>query len=126
AMCLEGWRRVWSLRPSFETVACKRMRPPQDEVRNCLSRLPPCPRQRVHPTLHARAGVLDVRLREEILGLDLVDGVDRPQEVALIAERHGGIDPHAALELRVRGGPLLLAGGHALGWHERLAATARD
>src|SRR5262245_64242973 len=31
-MRLEGWRRVRSLWPSFETVACKRMRPPQDEV----------------------------------------------------------------------------------------------
>src|SRR6266545_7763518 len=33
AMRLEGWRQVRSLWPSFETVACKRMRPPQDEGR---------------------------------------------------------------------------------------------
>src|SRR5262249_49729833 len=30
-MRLEGWRHARSLWPSFETVACKRMRPPQDE-----------------------------------------------------------------------------------------------
>src|SRR4051794_17909276 len=37
-MRLEGWRRVRSLWPSFETVARKRMRPPQDEVRFSLGK----------------------------------------------------------------------------------------
>ena len=88
--------------------------------------LPPRPRQRMHPALHARLGVLDVLLGEELLRLHLVDRIDRPQEVALVAERHRGIDAHAALELRVRRGPLLVARGHALGRHEGLAAPARD
>src|SRR5215831_10899682 len=80
--------------------------------------------ERVHPADHARARVLDVLLAEEVLGLHLVDRIDRPQEVALVAERHGGIDAHAAFELGVRRRPLLAAGGHALGRHEGLAATA--
>src|SRR6266511_3575094 len=82
--------------------------------------------ERVDPADHARLGVLDILLGEEVLGLDLVDRIDRPQEVALVTERYRGIDAHAALELRVRRGPLLVARGHALGRHEGLAAAARD
>src|SRR5262249_25713991 len=36
-MRLEGWRRVQRMRPSFETVACKHIRPLQDEVGVCGS-----------------------------------------------------------------------------------------
>ena len=80
----------------------------------------------LHPADHARLGVVDVLLGEEVLRLHLVDRIDRPQEVALVAERHRGIDAHAALEARVRRGPLLVARGHALGRHEGLAAAAGD
>src|ERR1700730_12433449 len=69
----------------------------------CLS---PCPRQRMHPTLHAFLGVGDVLHGKEILRFHFVDGIDWPQEVALIAKWNGGIDAHAALELGVRGCPL--------------------
>src|SRR5262249_2934137 len=86
----------------------------------------PAARQRMYPALHARARVLDVLPSEEVLGLYLVDRIDRPQKIALVAERHGGIDAHAALELGVRGGPLLVGCGHALGRHEGLAAPTRD
>src|SRR5262245_44003296 len=34
-MRLEGWRRVWCLLPSFETVACRACDTPQDEVGVC-------------------------------------------------------------------------------------------
>src|SRR5215204_5921680 len=87
---------------------------------------PPRARQRMHPALHARFRVLDVLLGEEIFGLHLIDRIDRSQEVALITEGHCRIDAHAAFELRVRGGPLLVAGGHTLGRHESLAAAAGD
>src|ERR1700683_203607 len=49
----------------------------------CLS---PCPRQRMHPTLHAFLGVGDVLCGKEIFRPHFVDGIDRPQEVALIAK----------------------------------------
>src|SRR5215831_12263686 len=75
---------------------------------------PPGSRQRMHPAVHARLGVLDVLLGEEVLRSHLVDRIDRAQEVALVAERHCRIDAHAAFELGVRRGPLLLACGHAL------------
>ena len=45
-------------------------------------------------------------------------------EVLLVAEGHGGINAHAALEARVGGRPLLLAGGHALLRLEGLADAA--
>ena len=47
-------------------------------------------------------------------------------EVLLIAKRHCGIDTHAALETGVGSGPLLVAGGHALGRHEGLATPTRN
>src|SRR5712671_3009127 len=87
---------------------------------------PPRSRQRMHPALHAGFRVLDVLLGEEILRLDAIDRIDRPQEVLLVAERHRRIDTHAALELGVRGRPLLVARSHALGRHEGLAAAAGD
>src|SRR6516225_1391572 len=82
--------------------------------------------QRMHPPRHARAGVLDVLLGKEVLRLNLVHRIDRPEEIALVAERHGGIDSHTAFELSVRGGPLLLTRRHALGRHESLTAPTRN
>src|SRR5262249_33617293 len=70
--------------------------------------------ERVDPAHHARARVLDVLLAEEVLRLDPIHRIDRAQKIALVAERHRGIDAHAALEIGVRGRPLLLARGHAL------------
>src|SRR5262249_8267770 len=70
--------------------------------------------ERVDPAHHARARVLDILLAEEVLRLDPIHRIDRAQKIALVAERHCGIDAHAALEIGVRGGPLLLARGHAL------------
>src|SRR5437773_1204643 len=87
---------------------------------------PSRPRQRLHPAVHARARVLDVLPAEEILRPHAVDRIDWPQKVALVAEWHSGIDAHAALEVRIRGGPLLVARGHALGRHKSLPAPARD
>src|SRR5262245_6722679 len=82
--------------------------------------------ERVDPSDHARARVLDVLPAEEVFRLDPIDGIDRTQEVALVAERYRGIDAHAALEIGVRGRPLLLPCGHALGRHEGLTAAARN
>src|SRR6516165_11440454 len=82
--------------------------------------------QRMHPALHALLGVGDVVLGEEILRPHLVDRLDRAEKVALVAERHGGIDAHAAFELGVRRCPLLLTRRHALSRHEGLAAAARN
>src|SRR5580704_7219416 len=86
----------------------------------------PGPRQRIHPAVHALLGVGDVLFGEPVLGLDLVDRIDRAQEVALIPKRNGGIDAHAAFELGVGRRPLPVARGHALGRHEGLAAAAGD
>src|SRR5215211_823736 len=61
-----------------------------------VNRSPPRARQRMHPALHARLGVLDVLLGEKVFGPHLIDRIDRPQEVALVAERHRRIDAHAA------------------------------
>src|SRR6266851_9005624 len=58
---------------------------------------PPAAGERVDPADHARLGVLDVLLGEEVLRLDLVHRINRPQEVALVTERHRRIDAHAAL-----------------------------
>src|SRR5215831_15616289 len=67
--------------------------------------LPPCPRQRVDPAVHARARVLDILLGKEILRLDPVHRIDGAQEILLVTEWHRRIDSHAAFELSVRGGP---------------------
>src|SRR4051812_29787407 len=40
--------------------------------------------QRMHPADHARAGVLDILLAEEILRLDAVDRIDRAEKIALV------------------------------------------
>src|SRR2546423_1375387 len=82
--------------------------------------------ERVDPSDHARACVLDVLPAEEVLRLDPIDRIDRTQEVALVAERYRGIDAHAALEIGIRGRPLLLPRGHAFGRHEGLTAAARN
>src|SRR6266511_6486537 len=82
--------------------------------------------ERVDPSHHARACVLYILLAEEVLWLDPIHRIDGTEEVAFVAERHRRIDAHAALELRIRGGPLLLARGHALGRHERLTSATRD
>src|SRR3974390_3028221 len=82
--------------------------------------------ERGHPSVHPRFGVRDILRAEEVLRLHAIDRVDRPQEVAFVAERHRRIDAHAAFELRVRCGPLLVAGCHALGRHEGLPASAGD
>src|SRR5581483_9474723 len=39
-------------------------------------------RERMHPALHARLGVLDVLVAEPFLEIDLVDRINRPHEVA--------------------------------------------
>src|SRR5262249_6683763 len=66
--------------------------------------------ERMDPAGHTRARVLDISFGEEVLRLHSIDRIDRPQKVAFVAERHGGIDAHAALEHGVGGGPLLVAG----------------
>src|SRR5919198_4846281 len=81
-------------------------------------------RQRMHPAGHACLRVFDILPGEEVFRLDLVDRIDRTHEVALIAEGHGGIDAHTALELGVRCRPLLVAGGQAVVRDESLAAAA--
>src|SRR5690349_6468117 len=80
---------------------------PGHGVERLAANAPPRAGQRVDPAGHAGPGVLDIRAGEEILRLDLVDWIVRPHEIALVAERHGGIDAHAALESRVRCGPFL-------------------
>src|SRR5574341_2452355 len=79
-----------------------------------------------NPTGHARLHLRDLPRIEEVLRLDAVHRVNRAVEVLLVAERHGGIDSHAAFEKRVRGGPRFLAGRQSLGGHEVLAAAAWD
>src|SRR6478736_3449856 len=80
----------------------------------------------MYPSGHARSSVLNILFAEEIFRLHLIDGIYRTQEVALVTERHGGIDAHAAFEHGVRGGPLLVTGSHAFGRHERLPAPPGD
>ncbi len=55
------------------------------------------------PTMRDCAFAMSFLLKKSS-GLTPVDGIDRPQKVALVAERHRGIDAHAALEIGVRGG----------------------
>src|SRR5581483_5922475 len=69
---------------------------------------------------------VDVVVAEPLLEVDAVHGVDGAREVGFVAEGHGGVDAHAALEAGVRGGPVLLAGGHPLGGLEGLADAAGD
>src|SRR6266567_8204305 len=82
--------------------------------------------ERQHPARHPRLHLLDLPRVEEILRLHAVHRIDRAVEILLVAERYGGVDSHAALELSVRRGPGFFARGHALGRHEGLPAPARD
>src|SRR5260370_15513094 len=76
--------------------------------------LTPGSRQYFHPAMHPLLCSLDRRLREELLRVDSVHGIDRAMEILLIAERHRGIDAHAAFKTRVGRRPFLLARGHSL------------
>src|SRR5580765_8481710 len=80
----------------------------------------------MHPALHATLCVLNIFLTEPFRKFDFVDRINRAHEVALVTERHGRIDAHAAFETGIRCGPLFFAGSHALGRHKSLAATARQ
>src|SRR5260370_42653438 len=86
--------------------------------------LTPGSRQYFHPAMHPLLCSLDRRLREELLGINFVHRIDRAMEILFVAERHGGIDAHAAFETRVGRGPFLLSRGHALLWLERLSDAA--
>jgi hypothetical protein len=68
--------------------------------------------------VHARLGVREVLLAEEIVRPHLIYRTDRADKIALVAERHRGVHAHAAFEARVGGGPLGAAGEHALSRHE--------
>ena len=70
-------------------------------------------------------GVVDVFVAEPLVELDSINRIHRTHKVALVAERNGGVDTHAAFETGIRCRPLFFAGGHAFGRHEGLAATAR-
>ncbi len=78
----------------------------------------------MHPALHAALGVLNIFISEPFFEVDSVDGINRAHKIALVTERNGGVDAHAALETGIRGRPFAFAGGHALGGHEGLAAPA--
>src|ERR671932_1874974 len=76
------------------------------------SRLAAGPGQALDPAAHQRPRLCQVVVAEPLLGIHAVDGIDRPVEVLLVPEGHRRVDPHAALEARVRGGPLGVAGSH--------------
>src|SRR5581483_3376165 len=106
-------------RPSLRQAALESLRWHKKRARSA-----PCPfiapglrarlsagaRQGMHPALHAAFGVLNVLVAEPFFQIDSVDRINRTHEVALVAERHGGVDAHAAFEVGVRSGPLALAG----------------
>ena len=62
--------------------------------------------------------------RKPLVELYSVHGINRTHKVALVTERHGGVDAHAAFETGIRCRPLFFARRHAFGRHESLAATA--
>jgi hypothetical protein len=55
-------------------------------------------RQRVHPTLHPRLGVLNILFVEPFFEIYFSDRINGPHEIALVTERNCGIDAHAALK----------------------------
>ena len=61
-------------------------------------KLSACARQRMHPALHTALGVLNVFVAKPIFKIDSLDGINRPHEIALVTERYGGVDAHAAFE----------------------------
>src|SRR5713226_2236034 len=83
-------------------------------------RLASSPSQRLDPAAHQRLAFGDVGAAQPFLEVDPVHRVHGAVEVLLVAERHRGVDTHAAFERGVGGGPFLVAGGHALGRLEGL------
>src|SRR3970040_604904 len=83
-------------------------------------------RQREHPTMHAAFRVLNVFVREPFFAIHPFDRINTTHEIVLVTERNRSIDAHAAFEIGVRRGPFALAGRHAFGGHEGLAAAARQ
>src|SRR5690349_20821633 len=80
--------------------------------------------ERVHPTLHPALRILHIVITEPLFQIDSVDRLLWPHDIALVAERYGGIDAHPAFAHGLRRGPFALSRGHAFGRHERLAAAA--